>query len=518
MMSFFKRAHMQTEEESNTDHMLEDTPFSESMHMNIGRIQKAFFYPLNHVLKTKNVVFPSIGREGTILYLEGTVDADTIEEHIIGPIVQSTFPYEQGDAAAVLLQHVLTVMQAEQVSRLQAAVSHLLNGNTLIFLEGCPLALTVPTAGFAGRSVNEPAVENVLRGPKEAFIESAETNRSLIRKMMKNRHLVCEIMKVNQQETKQVSVMYRKDIANPELVAEVKERIAAIESDAVLTLAILEQYIEERPYSLIPSTLMTERPDRACALLQEGHIVLLMDNSPYALVVPITFWTLFHTSEDQFLRWPYGNFIRIIRLLSIFTALLLPSLYIAVSTFHEEMLPTDLVLAISATRERVPFPAFLEVLIMELSFELVREAGIRVPTVIGPTIGIVGALILGQAAVDANIISPILVIIVALTGLSSFAISELSFNFAIRILRFLLLLTASLMGFFGIALLLTCLIAYMVSFESFGIPFLSPMAPHGRSSKDLLVRPPVWKQWLLPFNLQPIAKTKAKRPGGKSDS
>jgi len=253
----------------------------------------------------------------------------------------------------------------------------------------------------------------------------------------------------------------------------------------------------------VPSSLNTERPDRASAFLLEGHVILLMENSPAALVLPITIWSLLHSAEDHYMRWAYSNFMRIIRLLALFVAVMTPSVYIAVATFHEEMIPTDLLLAIAATREKVPFPALLEVLLMEFAFELVREAAIRVPTVIGPTIGIVGALILGQAAVEANIISPILVVIVAMTGISSFTIPEPSLNFAVRITRFILLFVGSFLGFFGIALVIACLLAYLTTCSSYGVPFLSPLTPHYRSSADMILRMPVHKERMRPLNLNP---------------
>lgn len=314
-----------------------------------------------------------------------------------------------------------------------------------------------------------------------------------------------------------VNLMYLKNIVDPGLVESVKQRISQIEAIGTDHLSVLEQHIEERPYSLIPSALLTERPDRACAFINEAHVVLLMESSPYALVVPVTFWSLFHTPEDMYQRWAYGNFIRIVRLVAVLVALLTPSIYIAASNFHLEMIQSDLLLSIAGTRERVPFPAVVEVLLMECTFELLREAGVRIPTTIGPTIGIVGALILGQAAVDADIISPILVIIVAITGLSSFAIPNISFSFIIRILRFAFFFAASVIGLYGIALLMTACIAYLASFKSFGVPFLAPMAPHYRSSKDLILRPPVWKQWLRPFHVHPQDKVRKNKPEGNSN-
>lgn len=482
---------------------------------NLTWIKQLFAFPDNTALIIRNLRVPALDTEAAIVFLEGAAEPKLIESTIIEPMLaKPSLPHQQPYKLEAVLREIVTSPSGKKIVELPVLPGELLKGNTVLLMDGEAGALSLETPGFQSRSVTEPQVEHVLKGPKEAFIESAAVNRSLIRKQLKERQLVSETVTVGQRSAKDISLLYIKDLADPELVSEMKKRLKAIQADTIANLSILEQYIEERPYSLIPSALLTERPDRACSFLMEGHIVLIMDNSPEAMVVPVTFWALFHTPEDQYLRWAYGNFIRLVRILAVFVALLTPSLYISISTFHEEMIPTDLLLAIGATRERVPFPALIEVLLMEIAFELVREAAVRIPSVIGPTIGIVGALILGQAAVEANLVSPILVIIVALTGISSFTIPEISFNFAVRILRFVMLFAASFMGFFGIALVLTCVIAYMVSFKSFGVPFLSPLSPRYRSSKDLIVRPPVWKQWLRPFNIHPLDKQRKNKPEG----
>jgi spore germination protein KA len=484
---------------------------------NLNRLQTEFSYPDNSALIIRHLYVQSIERKAVVLYLEGAADTTVIEKQIMVPLQsKSDFQPQQHDKTLVMLEEVLTSTSGSPTNQFKTLIQDVLHGNTIILIEGEDRALSIHTPGFISRSVTEPQVEHVLKGPKEAFIESASVNRSLIRKQLKDSKLVSEIVKVGERALNDITVLYIKDLADPALVARIKERISQIEVDSIPNLEILEQHIEDHPYSLLPTVMLTERPDRACSFLLEGHVVLLMENSPTSLILPITFWSLFHTPEDQYLRWAYGNFIRIIRIMALFVALLTPSLYIAVSTFHEEMLPTDLLLAIGATRERVPFPALIEVLVMEAAFELVREAAIRIPTIIGPTIGIVGALILGQAAVEANLVSPILVIIVAMTGISSYTIPELSFNFAVRILRFVILFAAAFMGFFGIALTFTTFLAYIVSFTSFGVPFVAPLTPHDRSSKDLIIRPPVWKQWLRPFVSNPQDRTRMKKPKGKS--
>ncbi|WP_218970579.1 spore germination protein [Alkalihalobacterium alkalinitrilicum] len=479
-------------------------------------IKDVFTYPKNKDLISRNVSLKGINKTATLFFVNGMVNYDEVQQYIIKALQQMDKErYEGEDLHQYLIKNVLSVKEAQMVTEPKELVEVLINGQTLMFVEDMNCGIAIATTSFEHRGIEHPQTENVIKGPMEGFTESASVNRSLIRKQLKSEDLVTEEITVGKKAISRVSVMYIKSLVNEELLENVRDRIEQIEVDAVQGLAILEQYIEERPYSLLPTTLYTERPDRGTAFLNEGHIVILMDNSPACLVVPITFWGLFHTAEDYYHRWAFGNFIRIIRLLSFFIALLTPSLYIAISNFHIEMFPTDLLLAISATRERVPFPAIVEVIMMELSFELIREAGVRIPTPIGPTIGIVGALILGQAAVEAGIISPILVIIVAITGLASFAIPDMSMNFTVRISRFICLFFAATLGFFGISIFLVFAITYANHAKSFGVPFFSPMAPHTRSSKDMLVRPPVWKLWLRPFYVFPKEKVRGSEPRGR---
>lgn len=308
---------------------------------------------------------------------------------------------------------------------------------------------------------------------------------------------------MSKRSNNQVYLLYLKDIANEQLLDNVKQKLDQLNTDAIQNLSILEQYIEDRKYSLFPSALYTERPDRAASLIEDGYIVLLMDNSPDCLVVPATFWSFFHTPEDHYLRFAYGNFTRFLRMVAIFITLFTSAIYIAVASYHIEMIPPDLLLAMAATRGRVPFPAFIEILLMELAFELIREAGIRVPTPIGPTIGIVGALILGQAAVEANIVSPIVVIVVALSGLSSFAIGDINMNFAVRLLRFIFIFAAGLFGIYGMTGVFAVGLFYLVSIQSFGVPYLSPLTPSYPSSKGSIFRRTLQNEKLRPGYLQP---------------
>jgi len=501
-----------------TKSIYQEGELTNDLQVNIRMLEDAFDYPTNVALKQRRFQIRALQTDAVILYIENAADSRQVERSIVKPLMEmENDPALQQAGMAPLMfirEHVLPALALKQVSTFQEIIMELLHGNTVLLLAQSPLALVAETPGFETRNVTTPQVEQAIRGPREAFVESADVNRSLVRKYIRDASLHCDPVYFGKHSSNKVYLMYMSNIASEELVNRVKKRIESIRTDTVSNLFMLEQLIEERPYSLLPSVLLTERPDRTASFLQEGHVAVIMENSPVALIAPVTFWALFHAAEDQYQRWASGNFMRIIRFLAILITMLIPAVYLAISTFHVEMLPTDLMLAISAARERVPFPVIVEIVFMELTFELIRESGIRVPAPIGTTIGIVGALVLGQAAVDANLVSPILVIIVAITGLASFIVPDATFNFSIRMQRFIFIIFGATMGFYGIGLYVTFVIAYLVSFTSFGVPFLSPMAPSMHSAKDMIIRPPLTKQWMRPANLNPQDPSKQDKPKG----
>jgi spore germination protein KA len=288
--------------------------------------------------------------------------------------------------------------------------------------------------------------------------------------------------------------MYIKDVVNEALVADIRRRLEGIRVDYLLDAGALEQLIEDSTIYPSPQMISTERPDYVSELLVSGRVAIIVDGSPNVLVVPITAYDLMHSPEDNYIRYPYVNLLRYIRYIAGFLALLLPGLYVAVTNYHHEMIPTDLLLAIEASREKVPFPSLVEILLMELSFELIREAGLRVPGPIGPTLGIIGALILGQAAVAANIVSPILIIIVAVTGIGSFAIPNYSLAYSIRILRFAFIFLGVLAGFLGITMGLFIAGSWSTALKSFGVPFMAPLGPRTSNKfKNVIFKAPEWK-------------------------
>lgn len=443
--------------------------------------------------------------KGFILYMDGLVDRKTLN-----PLMQDLMVFtrmfrpESGPPASFILKNLLPGSQAKLMDSFEKITDAVNYGDTAFFFQDSTQAVLVETKGWESRSVDRPENEQTITGPQEAFVESLRTNTALIRKIIRSSDLYTEFLQVGARFPSDVAVMYIKDLANPDLVDEIKRRISSITVDFVTDTGILEQFIEDNPYNLNPQTMMTERPDRVAAALAEGRAAIILSGSPFALVVPVTMYSQMHTGEETYLRWQYGTFLRYIRTISFYLALLLPGSYLAVVLYHQEMIPTELLLAVAGNRERVPFPTVVEMLLMEFSFELVREAGLRIPGIIGSTIGIVGALILGQAAVQANIVSPILVILVAVTGLASFSIPSSSLAFAIRIYRFFHILMGALLGFYGITISLFVQILFTTNLKSFGVPYLSPTGPRTFSGSDVVNRLPIFLNRRRPDYLNPL--------------
>lgn len=496
---------------------------SASLDENLSRLRTLFQAPDNMDVKFREIaigVHPPV--RAAVVYMDGLADSTRINESVLKPLMLlshlehdlrapgraaggSGDGSRQGqDLVALVLQRLLPGNQAEEKDSMAGVLDGILYGDTAILIDGAPRAIVVETKGFPLRSVSSPKQEMVIRGPLDAFNESVRMNIAMIRRRIRDPRLTTEMIPVGRVSRTYVAILYIAGVVNPKLPVEVKRRIASLNVDFIASDGVLEQFIEDRPFALFPQTLSTERPDRAAAYLSEGHVVILADNSPFALVAPITWWSLMQTSEDYTIRWPYGSLLRTLRIVALALAVLTGGVYVAIVNFHQEMLPTELLLAIAASRERVPFPAALELLFMEFFFELVREAGVRIPSVIGPTIGIVGALILGQALVAARIASPVVIIITAVSGLASFAIPNYTTAWGIRVLRFVFVFLGMTLGLYGIALGILGLVLHLAGLRSFGIPYLSPVAPQRAGAEDTLRREPMFFMEIRPPYLRPV--------------
>ena len=463
--------------------------------INLERIQKVFNSDKNSdIIIRQFKIAQKI--DAFIVFIDGMVDRETINNYILRQLMKpELFENYKGDRLVEFVENnVLSVHDTKKETKYDMIIGKICNGLTVLFIDGCSECLMFETRGYEKRSVEKPATEAVIGGPQEGFNENLRTNITLIRRIVKNHHLVSEILPLGKTNHSFCAVMYVDGISNPKVIKEVKRRINSLDTDYIQSGGVLEQLIEDSPLMLFPQVLRTERPDRASSFLMEGKVVIVTDGAPFIIAVPATFFSMLQTSEESNLKWQQGTFLKLIRLFGMFAALLLPGLYVALLLYHQEVIPSELLSSISMARESVPFPIFVEVMLMEVSFELIREAGIRVAGITGTTLGMIGGLILGQAAVTAGIVSPILIVVVAVTGLGNFAIPNYSLALSIRISRFLFIVLGALAGFYGISVGLFVLGGLVCSMKSFGVPFLSPIAPKTKGNSGLALDMPAFSQ------------------------
>ena len=461
-------------------------------------------------LTAKNKTFKAF-----LLYIDGMVNSDLINRFILNPLMlrndSNTFdgnlkqetnspqPIEnisikKFNLESYIYSNLMPQNSLEKVTNFKDTFSGVNSGNCILFVDTINVAFDIDVKGFKQRSVEAPNNEVIIKGPQEAFVENLRTNTSLLRRIINNENLIIENMVFGDISKTKLAICYMNNIANPKLVNEVKYRLNNLELDSIFSSGQLEQLIEDNDYYGIPSLISTERPDKSATFLMQGRVIILMNGTPYATIAPAVLIDFLSSPEDSNLKVIFANFLKLIRLFAYFITLLAPAFFIAITGFHQELIPTELLLSIFASRENVPFPIIFELLLMEISFELIRESSLRVPGPVGSTLGIVGALILGDAAVSAHIVSPILIIVVAITGLSSFAIPDFSFSFHLRVYRFLFIFLGYISGFLGIGLGLFLYISMLCSIKSFGVNFTAPFSPYlGIGSNSYFIKP-TWKQ------------------------
>jgi spore germination protein KA len=344
------------------------------------------------------------------------------------------------------------------------------------------------------------------------FIEEISINTSLLRRIIKTPKLKMERFIIGTLSQTEVVVSYIEGIADAGILSEIRERLNRIDTDVIIDSGFLEGFIEDNPFSIFPQITNTERPDTSAAALAEGRFVILVDGTPFVLIVPTTFSYFLVAAEDYYDRFYFATFVRMLRYFAFALALFGPAVYIGITTFHPEMIPTSLFISIAVSRADVPFPALAEAMLMEVTFELMREASARLPTIIGQSLSIVGALVIGQTAVQAGLVSSALIIVVAVTGIASFSIPKFHIARAVRLLRFPMMLLAATMGLYGIIMGVLMLMIHMASIRSFGVPFLSPLAPINIEGwKDVFIRFPFWAMNKRPVFIQQNNVTRTKK-------
>ncbi|PFN77025.1 spore germination protein [Bacillus sp. AFS076308] len=441
-----------------------------------------------------------------VVHIDGISSTKIIQEHILEPLLtyKSTL-----DAVSLKdeLEQTISISKIKEKTTLKDVLTAIVTGSTVILIDGDSTALVLDTKEIESRSVAEPTTQTVIRGPKDSFTENLRTNTALVRGRIQSPNLRLDSMIIGDVTQTSVEIMYIKDIANDSIVKEVKQRIKRIKIAGILESSYIENYIRDDRHSPFPTVQNTERPDVVAGNLLEGRVAVFIGGTPYVLIVPVTFTQLFQSSEDYYQNQYIGSFLRLLRLGAFLLALYAPAVYIAMITHHQALVPTVLLVSIAAQREAIPFPAIIEAFIMEITFEVLREAGIRMPRAVGSALSIVGALILGQAAVEAGFVSAAMVIIVSVTAIASFALPNYNLGITARILRFLLLVVASYAGLYGVLAASLIIGMHMCGLSSFGVPYLYPVAPFRlKEQKDVLFR----------FSIEHIVNRPSKAKGRKN--
>lgn len=484
-----------------------DMTLSTKLQDNLDRMQVLLQSCSDAVVREFSFGNPSI--RACMFYFDGLTDKNQIETNLLKPLLlelnmmqdQAAQPWEnEPDLLDKVQDRILSLAELKRLNSLQEICHHITSGDTVLLLDGCTEGLVAGTRSWAGRPIQVPENEVSVFGPKEGFSETLRFNTAILRRRLKSTRLKIDSMVLGRISKTDVVVCYIEGIAPPELVKEVTARLNNIDIDAILDTGYLAELIVDHKWTIFTQTEHTEKPDRVCGQLLEGKVCIMADGTSMALILPISFPEYMIASEDYYIHFIPASLFRMLRFTAFLLALLMPSLYVALISYHHEMIPTPLLLTIAATRQNVPFPAFLEALILEFTFELLREAGLRLPRAVGPAVSIVGALIIGDAAVRAGLVSTPMVVVVAFTGIASFVSPSYNAGIIIRIARFGFLFASGLLGFLGIIIALLLMIIRMVSLSSFGFPYMSPMAPlNMRQMTDIIIRRPWFKSFQRPY-------------------
>lgn len=487
---------------------------------------------LKDIFKDANdLVFREIVIEGEqkikafLCQIDGISNRELIEDVVIRPLTKQS---KQGDVTVgglkeniykYLTESTIATIDMKEVEYLEEAIDLVLSGETALFLEGYNKGIIISSRNWPARSPDEPNGETVVRGSRDGFVETIRFNTALIRRRIRDPGLKVKQMQVGVRSKTDIAVMYIDSIVDKDILKKVEKNLKDINIDAILDSGYIQQFLEQNPYTPFPQILVTERPDVTAASIYEGKIAIIVDNSPAVLVLPITFSAFFQSSEDYYVRSAVSTVVRLIRILAVIMAVFAPAIYVALTSFNPEVIPTKLALSITSSREGVPFPAFIEIMIMEVTLDILREAGIRLPKPIGSTIGVVGGLVIGQAAVSAGIVSPIAVIIIAITALGTFATPHYEIEASFRMVRVILILCSALLGLYGVVLGIIALVMHLTKIESYGVPYFEPIAPFNlKDLKDSMFAIVPWKFMKeRPQYINNNNNNKVRQGGGKND-
>ncbi|MEW6308760.1 MAG: spore germination protein [Bacillota bacterium] len=424
---------------------------------------------------------------GAVLCLDTLADETLVNDILLTPLMiwarqELGGRTARGKLIGAVRHSLATAKKVKDISCLDMLVTHILRGDTVFLADGVQTGLVIETKGWPARAVAEPSTEVTTRGPHLGFNETIKDNLGLVRLRFKTPGLMVERLFIGDRSKTDVRILYHKDLAPPQLVAEVRRRLRAIETDVVLDSGVIQNLISDHRLSLFLTTRSSERPDSVVADLNDGRVAVLVDGTPFVITMPNDIYSFFASPEDNYIGYPVATLLRLMRFQGFFISTFATPFYIAMVGFHQELIPLPLLLNIASTQGGVPFPLAVTAVLAEIVVEVLREAGVRLPKQFGPAVSIVGALVLGQAAIQAGFISPGLVIVVTTATIASFAVPRSEAVISFRLLRFPFLLLGTVLGFYGLALGMVAVTYHVAAMKSFGVPFLSMYAP-GRVSE-----------------------------------
>jgi len=479
---------------------------SPDLKTNLDKIKKIFGESCDLVVREFSFGKDECIKAG-LVFIDGLTNLQMINDNIIMPLLFDSRFFRSDNSVSIssieeLGETLVSVGDLKTVQTLPEVTDASLSGNAVLMIEGFDKALDISVKGWDKRAISEPDTETVVRGPREGFIENLRTNTAMIRRKVKTPALKVVPIKIGDRTNTQVNILYIEGIADPALIQEIKRRLSNISTDAILSAGNIEQFIEDAPSSVFQTIRYSEKPDTIAGKLLEGRAAIIIDGTPFVLSIPMLFIENFQASEDYAVRTSYATSMRILRFIAFFISLFGPALYVALATYHQELLPTTLLVTMAASSDALPFPAALETGLMMLAFEILKEAGVRMPRPIGQAVSIVGALVMGQAAVEAGLVGAPIVIVIAITAVASFAIPFASE--AVSLLKWMLLVLAATMGSFGITIGSLAIVIHLASLKSFGADYLAPFAPYQTSDlKDTIIRAPLWAMRTRPRSLNP---------------
>lgn len=471
-------------------------PLSADLDKNISNLQMMFSSTPDLIVRRFHI--KSTASKAALVYLDELTDRKAINSDVLHQLMHEA-------DGSLSIEQIVTVGGIKPAGSLSQVEQAILQGKSVLIVDGSLTAQLLDTQGWPQRAIEDPQLEASLKGSHQGFVETGSQNIAMIRRYLPNRELKIKEFIVGKRGRTKVSVLFLADVAHPEVLKELEDRIQRIDADAILSAGELEEFIEDNPYSPFPQFSTTERPDSVASQVLQGRIAVVVDRSPGVLIGPANFGMFFQTVDDYSIRWEVSSFLRILRLAAFFVTIFLPAIYIALISFNYDVIPLQLLLSVGESRASVPFQPIIEALLMEVTLEMLKEAGIRLPAPIGQTVGIIGAIVIGQAVVQAGVVSNIMVIVVSLTGLASFIVPNHDMSAAIRLIRFPMMMVAAFFGLLGIGVGLMVLLGHLVALESLGTPYFSPISPLRMADwKDMIIRMPLTKMNTRPLSARPI--------------